>query len=181
MTQRKQWPKRSSALDSTTRTHFYMALPSTTSQKLQRAQYVLARVVTRSYRRTSADALLHKLHWLPIEDIIVFKLALLTYKTLLIGSPSYLSTPLIMYTCTDLHALCVALILTYYVLLAPNCYRFTCFPMCCSGYLKQSAGRHQVGMCYRIVSYEAENFSISSILCVTRDSPAPPIHRFIIT
>ena len=65
--------------------------------KLQRAQNVLARVVTRSHRRTAADALLHELHWLPIEDRNVFKLALLTYKTLLIGSPSYLSTLLTIY------------------------------------------------------------------------------------
>ena len=65
--------------------------------KLQRAQNVFARVVTHSHRRTSADALLHKLRWLPIEDRIVFKLALLTYKTLLLGSPSYLSTLLKIY------------------------------------------------------------------------------------
>ena len=71
--------------------------PKYNISKLQRAQNVLARVVRRSHRRTSADALLHKLHWLPIEDRIVFKLALLTYKTLLIGSPSKLSTLLTMY------------------------------------------------------------------------------------
>ena len=65
--------------------------------KLQRAQNVIERVVTRLHRRTSADALLHKLHWLPIEDRIVFKLALLTYKILLIGSPSYLCTLLTIY------------------------------------------------------------------------------------
>ena len=53
--------------------------------------------------------------------------------------------------------------------------------MCCSGYLEQSAGRYQVVLFYRIVSYEAENFSISSNLCLTRDSSAPPIHCFIIT
>ena len=71
--------------------------PKYNISKLQRAQNVLARIVTRSHRRTSADALLHKLHWLHIEDGIVFKLALLTYKTLLLGSPSYLSTLLTIY------------------------------------------------------------------------------------
>ena len=71
--------------------------PKYNISKLQRAQNVLARVVTRSHRRTSADALLHKLHWLPIEDRIVFKLALLAYKTLLLGSSSYLSTLLTIY------------------------------------------------------------------------------------
>ena len=66
--------------------------PKYNISKLQRAHNVLARVVIRSHRRTSADALQHKLHWLPIENRIVLKLVLLTYKTLLIGSPSYLST-----------------------------------------------------------------------------------------
>ena len=163
MTQRKSWPKRSSALDSTTQTQFYMALSSTYNiSKLQRAQNVLARVVTRSHRRTSADALLHKLHWLPIEDRNVFKLALLTYKTLLIGSPNYLSTLLTIYRpprtlrSSNSNLLCATRTKTVY--------RFTCIPMCCSGYLEQSAGRHQVGLFYRIGSYEAENVSISSIL-----------------
>ena len=55
------------------------AAPKYNISTLQRAQNVLARVVTRSHRRTSADALLHKIHWLPIEDRIVFNLALLTY------------------------------------------------------------------------------------------------------
>ena len=87
--------------------------------KLQRAQNVLARVVTRSHRRTSADALLHKLHWLPIEDRIFFKLALLTYKTLLIGSPSYLSTLLTIYRPPR-----TLRILTYYALLAQKLFRY---------------------------------------------------------
>ena len=71
--------------------------PKYNISQLQRAQNVLARIVTRSHRRTSVDALLHKLHWLLIEDRIVFTHALLTYKTLLIGSPSYLSTLLMIY------------------------------------------------------------------------------------
>ena len=46
-------------------------VPKYNISKLQRAQNFLARVVTRSHRRTSADTLLNKLHWLPIEDRIV--------------------------------------------------------------------------------------------------------------
>ena len=46
---------------------------------------------------------------------------------------------------------------------------------------KNANARYQVGLFYRIVSYEAENVSISSILCLTRDSPVPSIHCFIIT
>ena len=74
-----------------------LGAPRYNISKLQRAQNVLARVVIRSHRRTSTNALLHKLHWLPIEDRFIFKLALLTYNTLLIGSPSYLSTLLTIY------------------------------------------------------------------------------------
>ena len=44
-----------------------------------------------------------------------------------------------------------------------------------AGQMLVHAGRHQVGLFYRIVSYEDEYVSISSILCLTRDSHAPPI------
>ena len=91
------WPKRSSVFYSTARIQLFIGTLNYNYSRLQRAQNVLARVVTRSHRHTSADALLHKLHWLPIEDIIVFKLALSTYRTLLLGSPSYLSTFLTIY------------------------------------------------------------------------------------
>ena len=51
---------------------------------LQRVQNCLARVVTRLSR-------LKSLHWLPIKSRIKFKLSLLTYKALFMGTPSYLS------------------------------------------------------------------------------------------
>ena len=53
---------------------------------LQRVQNCPARAVTRSTR-----PLLKSLHWLPIKSRIKFKLNLLTYKVLFMGTPPYLS------------------------------------------------------------------------------------------
>ena len=58
---------------------------------LQRVQNCLARVVTRSSRLSESRPLLKSLHWLPIKSRIKFKLNLLTYKALFMGTPSYLS------------------------------------------------------------------------------------------
>ena len=58
---------------------------------LQCVQNCLARVVTRSSRLSEFRPLLKSLHWLPIKSRIKFKLNLLTYKALFMGSPSYLS------------------------------------------------------------------------------------------
>ena len=57
---------------------------------LQRVQNCLARVVTKASRLPESRPLL-KLHWLPIKSRIKFKLNLLTYKALFMGTPSYLS------------------------------------------------------------------------------------------
>ena len=58
---------------------------------LQRVQNCLARVVIRSSRLSESRPLLKSLHWLPIKSRIKFKLNLLTYKALVMGTPSYLS------------------------------------------------------------------------------------------
>ena len=58
---------------------------------LQRVQNCLARVVTRSSWLSESRSMLKSLHWLPIKSHIKFKLNLLTYKALLMGTPSYLS------------------------------------------------------------------------------------------
>ena len=54
---------------------------------LQRVQNCLARVVTRSSRLSESRPLLKSLHWLPIKSLIKFKLNLLTYKALFMGTP----------------------------------------------------------------------------------------------
>jgi len=64
---------------------------SGTIQKLQRVQNNAARVVLRAPRRSHANSLLQKLHWLPVEQRITYKLAVLTYKTRQTYVPEYLS------------------------------------------------------------------------------------------
>ena len=60
--------------------------------KLQRQQNMLARVVLRTNRLSSAGPLLNELHWLPVASRIQFKIATLTHKILSSGTPSYLSS-----------------------------------------------------------------------------------------
>ena len=50
--------------------------------RLQRVQNQLARQVTKSPPFTRSIPLLHSLHWLPVRFRILFKINLLTYKTL---------------------------------------------------------------------------------------------------
>jgi len=57
---------------------------------LQRVQDRLARVVTRADPFAHAPPILRSLHWLPIHFRTIFKVRLLTFKTLHYGQPSYL-------------------------------------------------------------------------------------------
>ena len=59
-------------------------------QRLQRVQNQAARIVTGSRGRASATPLLNSLHWLPVEQRISFKAALITFKTIACGQPWYL-------------------------------------------------------------------------------------------
>jgi len=65
--------------------------PATTFDKLQRAQNNLARVVCQCRGRTDARLLLRSLHWLPVRQRIVYKVALLTHKVQATATPVYLS------------------------------------------------------------------------------------------
>ena len=68
--------------------------PSGTIHKLQRVQNNAARIVHQAPRRSHAHPLLKELHWLPVEQRISYKLAVLTFKILKIrhtSEPSYLS------------------------------------------------------------------------------------------
>ena len=60
--------------------------------KLQKAQNLLARVVTCSPRsfQSSSHNLLQQLHWLPIKHRINFKIANITFRTLHSSQPVYL-------------------------------------------------------------------------------------------
>jgi hypothetical protein len=69
----------------------FHALPDSTISRLQRIQNCLARVVLPYIKRSDhISPALKKLHWLPVKQRIIFKLATITYKTLHIKQPSYL-------------------------------------------------------------------------------------------
>jgi len=54
--------------------------PSSTIQKLQRVQKNAARIVLQAPRRSEVNSLLQMLHWLPVEQRINYKLAVLTSR-----------------------------------------------------------------------------------------------------
>lgn len=58
--------------------------------QLQRVQNSLARVVSNTRRREHITPILADLHWLPITARVEYKIALLTFKTLVLKQPSYL-------------------------------------------------------------------------------------------
>ena len=66
-------------------------------EKLQRVQNNLARIVCKAPARTSANALLAKLHWLPIEQRIKYKIATLTFNAIETESPAYMRNSITMY------------------------------------------------------------------------------------
>ena len=66
--------------------------------RLQRVQNTLARVVCTSSTPTSSFHLLHKLHWLPFEYRIKFKLATLTHRIISSNEPAYLRSLISHYT-----------------------------------------------------------------------------------
>ena len=65
--------------------------PSGTIRKLQRVQNNTARIVHQAPRRSHAHPLLKELHWLPVEQRICYKLAVLTFKIRHTSAPAYLS------------------------------------------------------------------------------------------
>ncbi|XP_072041505.1 uncharacterized protein [Amphiura filiformis] len=66
-------------------------LPASTLAKLQRVQNCAIRLVTCAKKDCNITSLRRELHWLPIKDSLVFKLLLLTYKSLHGMAPSYIS------------------------------------------------------------------------------------------
>jgi len=77
----------------------YYGLPQSSLHRLQLVQNALARVVNPSVkRRDHITPTLQKLHWLPINSRITFKIAVITYKTLQYKSPSYLHSLIVPYT-----------------------------------------------------------------------------------
>ena len=66
-------------------------LPSSEIYKIQRIQNTAAWIVEGSSHRSPIAPLLQKLHWLPIEKRLKFKIILLTFKLLSGSAPLYLT------------------------------------------------------------------------------------------
>src|SRR5258706_2866034 len=72
-------------------------MSATNFAKLQQVQNSLARVVLRCDRRDHITPALAELHWLPVEYLVEFKLASLTFRALNTGCPEYLRELLVDY------------------------------------------------------------------------------------
>ena len=72
-------------------------LPSTLINRLQRVQNETARVVVQAGGREHITPVLFRLHWLPVQYRITFKVLLLTYRTLHGLVPAYLTALLALY------------------------------------------------------------------------------------
>ena len=68
----------------------YVGLPKNQISRLQRVQNMAARLITISKRSDSISNILKSLHWLPVSKRIIYKILLITYKTLRYSSPKYL-------------------------------------------------------------------------------------------
>ena len=66
-------------------------LPKNQIEKLQRVQNCAGRLVVNARRHDHITPVLKDLHWLPVDQRIVFKILLFTYKALNGLAPSYLS------------------------------------------------------------------------------------------
>ena len=66
--------------------------------KLQMIQNNAARLITKKRKSEHVTPLLKQLHWLPVEQRIVYKISLLCFKCLHKIAPSYLSDLLTLYT-----------------------------------------------------------------------------------
>ena len=66
-------------------------LPAIDIYRIQMIQNIAARLVTRTPYQQSITSTLKKLHWLPVDKRIIFKLLLITFKAQHSSSPSYLT------------------------------------------------------------------------------------------
>ena len=65
-------------------------LPENQLSRLQRIQNVAARIVSRCPRDGCISPILKDLHWLPVKYLILFKILLLTFRSLHCKAPRYL-------------------------------------------------------------------------------------------
>ena len=65
-------------------------LPKSTIDRLQKVQNSAARLITRNKKFDHITPVMKELHWLPINQRIVYKILLITYKALNRCAPSYI-------------------------------------------------------------------------------------------
>ena len=65
-------------------------VPKSKTDRLQRFQNQCARILIKSSRREHITTVLKKLHWLKIQDRIIYKILMLTYKSYYNMAPPYL-------------------------------------------------------------------------------------------
>ena len=65
-------------------------LPKYQIAKLQKVQNAAARLVTKSKRSASITQILKRLHWLPVQERINYKILLITYRALKGLAPDYI-------------------------------------------------------------------------------------------
>ena len=74
-----------------------LSLPKYLIEKVQLVQNCAARLVVGRHKYDHSSPVLKPLHWLPVEDRIVFKILLLTYKALNNQAPFYIRDMLDIY------------------------------------------------------------------------------------
>jgi hypothetical protein len=67
-----------------------VGLPTAYIKRLQQLQNTAARLVTRTRHHEHITPVLHDLHWLPVNQRIIYKVLLLTYKAIHHIAPSYI-------------------------------------------------------------------------------------------
>jgi len=75
----------------------YQGLPKSCIKRLQRVQNAAARMVFNVSRDSDASELIAKLHWLPVNRRIEYKVLVLIYKAITGQAPKYISNMLIPY------------------------------------------------------------------------------------
>ena len=87
-----------SKLDHCNSLYLYVGISKTLVCKLQNVQNAAARLVTYTKKHEHITPALYELHWLPVKQRIIFKLLLLTFKSLHGSAPQYLKELLQVYT-----------------------------------------------------------------------------------
>ena len=70
----------------------FFGLPKYQISELQKVQNAAARLVTKSKRSDSITPILKRLHWLPVQARIRYKILLITYRALKGLAPDYICT-----------------------------------------------------------------------------------------